>query len=119
MKTKQIKILEKLTKGELSIEEADKLLLDLECIKGRTTGVKDSKGNIIRFGDTVRFADKWEWYKSEWRWNFAFAKPEEKAKVQAEFDALPYEERVVTSKEDFQWLLSQEIQSYWEIIKTS
>ena len=77
----------------------------------KTTEIKDRNGNEIFFGDTLRFADKWEWYRSPKYW---FMEPEE---VTKEIESLPYEERLVESIKDYEWLLSSEIQSWWEIVK--
>lgn len=79
------------------------------------TGIKDSGGKKIYFGDKLRFADKWEWYRVEWAWKLIGKSGEELKKLQAEYDALPYEERLIENAEDYEWLLSSEIQSYWEL----
>lgn len=79
------------------------------------TGIKDRGGKKIYFGDKLRFADKWEWYKGEWAWKLMGKKGKELEKLKAEYEALPFEERVIDSAEDYEWLLSSEIQSYWEL----
>lgn len=80
------------------------------------TGIQDSKNNKIFFGDTLRFTDKWEWYRGEWAWKLLGKSGEEKKKLEEEYEALPYEERKVQNVQDYEWLLSSEIQTYWEII---
>lgn len=80
------------------------------------TGLLDSKKVKIYFGDTLRFADKWEWYRGTWAWKLMGKTGEEREKLQKEYDELPYEERLVENNEDFEWMLSSEIQSYWEVV---
>lgn len=80
------------------------------------TGILDSNKVKIYFGDTLRFADKWEWYRGTWAWKFMGTSGEEREKLQKEYDELPYEERLVKNNEDFEWMLSSEIQSYWEVV---
>jgi len=79
------------------------------------TGIKDRAGNKIYFGDKLRFTDKWEWYRGEWAWKLMGKKGEEREKLIKEYDALPYEERIIDSVNDYEWILSGEIQSYWEV----
>lgn len=98
------------------------LVVDLEAYfqeKQRLTGVKDMHGNEIRFGDKVRFADKWEWYRTKYGPKMFFADKEEKMKIMDEFEKEPYEERIVEGIQDYEWLLSSEVQMYWEIIEQS
>lgn len=83
----------------------------------RSSGIKDMRGAMIFEGDKLRFSDKWEWYRGEYGIKMMFADEEEKKKLQAQYDAEPYEERIVTLPEDYEWLLNSEIQSYWEIVK--
>lgn len=84
-------------------------------VRCEQTDIKDRNGNMIHFGDKVRFADKVEWYGGEYWADVAFGI---KTKEQAlkEIAALPYEERLVESVQDYEWLLSSEIQTYWEIV---
>lgn len=78
------------------------------------TGILDMHKAKIYFGDKVRFADKVEWYRGKY-----FAKVYHgimtKAEALALIDKEPYEERLVEDHQDFEWLLSSEIQTYWEI----
>ena len=84
MKSKQIEILEKVAKGEITVEQADKELLVLYIVSKRPCGIKDRNGKEIHFGDTVRFVDKWEWYKGEWAWKLMGKKGEERKKLDFE-----------------------------------
>lgn len=81
----------------------------------RPTDIKDKNGNMIYFGDKVRFVDKVEWY---WREYWADVLVGNKTREQAikEINERPYEERVVESVQDYEWLLSDEIQTYWEVV---
>lgn len=81
------------------------------------TGVVDRRGNNIHFGDTLQFANKFEWYKHEWQPKYHFAKSkEERDKLDEEFDKLPMHTRKVVDHNDYQWLLNSEIQQYWEVV---
>lgn len=88
---------------------------------GVYTGKDDKDGEPIfmaigKFGgDRVRFDDKWEWYKSEYGIKMQFADAEQIVILQQQFDDEPYEERSITSIDDFEWLLSAEVQSYWKV----
>lgn len=68
--------------------------------------IKDRHGKEICAGDTLRFINKQEWYRVTHR-----------NASDAEIAALPYEERIIKLPEDYAWLLSSEIQEYWEISK--
>ena len=78
------------------------------------TGVLDKNKKEIYFGDKVRFADKVEWYSREYNlkvWSGRMTKQE----ALDEIADKPYEERIVENIEDYEWLLSSEIQTYWEV----
>jgi uncharacterized phage protein (TIGR01671 family) len=66
------------------------------------TGLYDRNGVKIFESDALRFADKWEWYRA------SGATKEETGK-------LPYEQREIIMPECYEWLLSSEIQTYWEV----
>ena len=34
-----------------------------------------------------------------------------------EINEQPYEERLIENEQDYEWLLSSEIQTYWEVFK--
>jgi hypothetical protein len=89
-----------------------------KCGSVLETEIKDCNGDMICFGDTVRFKDKFEWYKGDYIGKLAFGTMTHD-EVRKEMDSLPYEERLVESIHDYDWLLSSEIQTYWEIVKTN
>lgn len=81
----------------------------------RPTDILDANGNMIHFGDTLRFTDKKEWYGSNYYTSILLGKITEEQAAK-EIEELPYEERIVKSVQDYDWLLSSEIQQYWEIV---
>ena len=90
--------------------------LDLSKFKMKQfTGVIDRNKNKIYFGDTLRFADKVEWYRGEY-WSKVALGIMSKKQALEEIEAKPYEERLIEEIQDFEWLLSSEIQSYWEVV---
>ena len=115
MKSKQIEILEKVAKGELTVEQADKELLVLYIVSKRPCGIKDRNGKDIHFGDTLRFADKVEWYRGSY-WAKVAVGTMTREQAIKEIDEQPYEERLIENEQDYEWLLSSEIQTYWEVV---
>lgn len=79
------------------------------------TGIIDRNKTKIYFGDTLRFADKVEWYRGEY-WSKVALGIMPKKQALEEIEAKPYEERLIEENQDFEWLLSSEIQSYWEVV---
>ena len=90
--------------------------LDLSKFKMQQfTGIIDRNKNKIYFGDTLRFADKVEWYRNEY-WSKVALGIMTKKQALEEIEAKPYEERLIEENQYFEWLLSNEIQSYWEVV---
>jgi len=79
------------------------------------TGYVDIDKTEIFEGDVLRFIDKWEWYKGKYGIKMYFADNERKKELQAQYDAEPYEERIVDDIRD-EWLNSSEIQRYRKVI---
>ena len=79
------------------------------------TGIIDRNKTKIYFGDTLRFADKVEWYRGEY-WSKVALGIISKKQALEEIETKPYEERLIEGNQDFEWLLSSEIQSYWEVV---
>jgi len=52
-------------------------------------------------------SDRWEWYRSGGR---------TRKEIEGDHVKFPYEERVVEIPDCYEWLLSSEIQEYWEVI---
>jgi hypothetical protein len=85
-----------------------------KLVMRKPTEIKDRNGNMIYFGDKVRFADKVEWYRGEY-WADVMVGNKTKEQALKEINERPYEERTVESVQDYEWLLSSEIQTYWEL----
>lgn len=80
------------------------------------TGILDMNGTEIFVGDTVRFTDKWEWWRCQFGggWLATQADYEE---VLSNDEKYPYEDRIITFPDSYEWLMSGEIQTRWEIVK--
>lgn len=80
------------------------------------TGVKDMHGNMIKWGDTLRFANKAEWYKIDYLVDLSLGNIT-KEDMEKDLEKKPYYTKKVECIQDYEWLLSSEIQMYWEIVK--
>lgn len=79
-------------------------------------GVKDKNGILIFENDILEFSDKWEWYRYSYGIKMRFADEVKRAELQKQYDAEPMERRVIKIPESYEWLLSSEIQTYWQVV---
>ncbi len=114
-KEELLELLTSLQNGVVDLKHAYNKLWRLVGISKRPTEIKDKNGNMIYFGDKVRFADKVEWYKGEY-WAKVAVGSITREDALKEIESKPYEERVVKNVQDYDWLLSSEIQTYWEVV---
>ncbi len=81
----------------------------------RKMEIKDRNGTEIYEGDTLRFVDKASWYRNDMFRMWLQDKPQ--GEINEWLDAQPFEERVIEFPQSYEWLLSSEIQSEWEVVK--
>ncbi len=80
------------------------------------TEVKDKNGTDIYDGDILEFSDKWEWYKGSYGIKMHFAEGENLARLKKQYEEEPMERRVIELPANYEFLLSDEIQKYWEVV---
>jgi len=75
---------------------------------GQLTGLYDRNKKAIYEGDILQFSDREEWYSN----TIMF----QDKSVLDDLEKFPYERRTVYMPDCYEWILSSEIQEWWEVI---
>jgi len=78
--------------------------------------IMDMNGRVIKDGDTLRFTDKFEWYRAGY--TSQLIGTDEQARIaRQKIEALPYHEVEINLPTDLEWLRTVgEIQEYWAVV---